>query len=538
MKNFKYHSTFATKHIRVIVPDDHDKQLALASLKDLKDVLPQGLDIGGNPDLVFHSFNAFLVNKVNLNDDGIRTQDAIAISNKFIHKPEDLEHNRKFVVGTIISQGYSEFLTNQMLTLEDVQNMTGPFNVTLGGVVWTMFNPDFAGELVESSDETSPKYELISASWEIGFNEAHIALGSKNLAEAEIITDPKQVEEFEKHLRIAKGSGKTADGVPVYRVITGEALPLGIGFTTTPAGDVRGVTVASEPKKDLTEAAQLRESLEILSKKFEEFSKGDLTTREVIESDTQQNTANSEKNNSQLQNITVKNNSIMKFETPADITEELFKDEAVAAKVQNFLGKYVSDKIDEVSTTYAEKLEAKEKEVKAQKEELEKSAKTLQDTLAEVEKVKEDLKKEQEVRATQKIEADFNSRMTDLDSAFNLEDKDRSYIAKDIKGLDDDAYASWFEKFEVFAAGKKKKAKMDAEDDPSKGGDSGADEDAEDAKKKKAAKAAAAVASAQELLDKAKEDAKSLIPNNTDTETSLKSEFADAFKLEDFKIKK
>lgn len=537
MKEFKHRSTFATKHIRVIVPDDHDKQLALASLNDLKDVLPQGLDIGGNPDLVFHSFNAFLVNKINLNDDGIRTKDAIAIASKFIYKPEDLEHNRKFVVGAIISQGYSEFLTNKMLTTAEVQDLNIPFNVTLGGVVWSMFNPGFADELVESSDETSPKYELISASWEIGFNEAHIALGSKNLAEAEIITDPKQIAEFEKHLRIAKGSGKTDDGIPVYRVITGEALPLGIGFTTTPAGDVRGVIVASESKKDLTEAAQLRESIEILSKKFEEFSNGDLTTQRVIESDTQQNTEKSEKNNSHSQNLTVKNNSIMKFEKPTDITEELFKDEAVAAKVQNFLGKYLNDKIEEVSTKYAEELEAKETEAKAQKEELEKTQADLKNTLEQIEKVKEELKKEQEVRATQKIEADFNSRMTDLDSTFSLDDKDRSYIAKDIKGLDDNAYATWFEKFEVFAVGKKKK--VDAEDDPAKGGDSGADEAAEDAaKKKKAAKAAAAVASAQELLDKAKEEAKDLIPNNTNTETSLMSEFADAFKLEDFKIKK
>ena len=132
------------------------------------------------------------------------------------------------------------------------------------------------------------------------------------------------------------------------------------------------------------------------------------------------------------------------------------------------------------------------------KDAAEKAKQEAKEAVAEVAKVREELKKEQEIRATQKAEADFNLRMTDLDSKFDLDDKDRSYIVKDIKGLDDDAYASWIEKFEVFAAKKKKVVVDDAEDEPNKGGDSGKDEDEEDAMKKKKKAAKAAIASAQQ----------------------------------------
>jgi hypothetical protein len=539
MKKFKYHTTFATKHIRLIVPEDHDQQLALASLKDLKDVLPQGLDIDGNPDLVFHSFNACIANRVNLNDDGINTADALAIASKFIHKPEDLEHNRKFVVGTIISQGFSEFLTNRMLTADEVKDLKTPFNITLGGVVWSIFNPDFAEELIESSDESSPKYEMISASWEMGFDNYHIALGSRDLAQAEIITDPKQIEEFQPMLRIAKGSGMTKDGVPVYRVITGEALPLGIGFTTTPAAEVKGVMVASQDRSTdsitITAGTSIMKDMKIESKGGKIIISGlndsvHIEGNQVVQASTEENTEKNEKISSQAKNLTVKSNSNMKLKTLEDITDENLK-EATASQVKNFFGEYLSDKIDEKSTEFAEQLEAKEKEAKAKQEQIEKANKDLQDTLAQVQKLQDDLRKEQEARATEKANADFNNRMTDLDSKFDLGDKEREFIAKDIRGLDDNAFATWFEKFEVFAAAKKKK--MDAEDDPNKGGDSGADEDAENKKKKKNASA-----SVDNILNKTKENENELPPNNTVVDTSLKQEFADAFKLEDFKFSK
>lgn len=42
-------------------------------------------------------------------------------------------------------------------------------------------------------------------------------------------------------LRAYGGSGKLDDGSKIYRLLRGDIYPLGIGFTTTPAADVKGL---------------------------------------------------------------------------------------------------------------------------------------------------------------------------------------------------------------------------------------------------------------------------------------------------------
>jgi hypothetical protein len=86
MREFKYRQTFATNQIRLIYPEERSKALALASLESLKELLPVGLNIGENPDLLFNSFNAAIVNLVNLNDDGIQTDTALRLYKRFLHK--------------------------------------------------------------------------------------------------------------------------------------------------------------------------------------------------------------------------------------------------------------------------------------------------------------------------------------------------------------------------------------------------------------------------------------------------------------------
>ena len=96
---------------------------------------------------------------------------------------------------------------------------------------------------MDSNDPQSALFEKISASWEIGFNEYYVAVGSLDLKQAEIITKKEQIEEFKKYLKGFDGSGFMNDGTPVYRLVTGRIYPLGIGFTTNPAADVQGVVI-------------------------------------------------------------------------------------------------------------------------------------------------------------------------------------------------------------------------------------------------------------------------------------------------------
>ena len=75
--------------------------------------------------------------------------------------------------------------------------------------------------------------------------------------------------------------------------------------------------------------------------------------------------------------------------------------------------------------------------------------------IAEVTATIESMQKDMQAK---RREDDFQNRMTSIASEFELSDKESELVAKQIKNLDEVAYASWFENFSVFAASKNKKA--------------------------------------------------------------------------------
>ena len=77
---------------------------------ELEKFLPD-VDLNKNYDLLPIAFNAFVVNRVNKNGDVIDGETAIAMYKDFINKPINIEHNRKNVIGTILTAGFSEFGT-------------------------------------------------------------------------------------------------------------------------------------------------------------------------------------------------------------------------------------------------------------------------------------------------------------------------------------------------------------------------------------------------------------------------------------------
>ena len=54
--------------------------------------------------------------------------------------------------------------------------------------------------MLEQELDTGEK--IISTSWELGFNDYCLALGSKNLDEAEIVTDPKHIKNYLNTLKL------------------------------------------------------------------------------------------------------------------------------------------------------------------------------------------------------------------------------------------------------------------------------------------------------------------------------------------------
>ena len=71
------------------------------------------------------------------------------------------------------------------------------FNISLGALVYKIVNPQFA-DMLESSKEGDAFHNVISASWEIGFNDFYIAVGSNDLKEAEIVTNVPEVAQVAK----------------------------------------------------------------------------------------------------------------------------------------------------------------------------------------------------------------------------------------------------------------------------------------------------------------------------------------------------
>ncbi|MFT6603739.1 MAG: hypothetical protein ACJARO_001252, partial [Bacteriovoracaceae bacterium] len=255
---FKYISSFSNE-ISASCVDGTCKRfnISKASLDNLKPLIPEDVDLTKNIDLLGVAFNAAVVNKFNKNGDGIDTKTALAVSEYFIHKPTNIEHNKEKVVGHIVSSSFSDINTSELLQADQVGDDNDPFNISLGALVYKIVNPDFAA-MLEKTGSGDEFHNLISASWEIGFNDYYIAVGSNDLREAEIVTNEAQIKELQKYLRAYDGEGQMEDGTLVNRLVVGDIYPLGIGFTSNPAAEVEGVIVENQEKtlikKDKTRA--------------------------------------------------------------------------------------------------------------------------------------------------------------------------------------------------------------------------------------------------------------------------------------------
>ena len=423
MEELKYTTIFSST-IKPLVSEEKDKYLAMASLLDVGDFIPE-VDTEKNIDLLPIAFNACVANRVNKNGDVIDTPTALEIYENFINKPINIEHNRDRVVGAILTAGFSEFGTDKQILAEELKDHKGPFNITLGGIVWKVVNSNLAKMIEDSADPTSEKYQGISASWELGFSDYDLVViegEEKNIENAEFVTEIEEVGQLKANLKSLGGTGKLEDGRSVYRRVTEQVVPLGIGLTETPAADVQGVAIQKEQEEENTEEVKSSEKLE----------------------KTSQSSDNNVNNNNQL---------VMKIESIKDINDESLKT-LEASAVHDF----IHDELQKASEDFAaqkkekqEALEASETKIKEIEEEREALKKELEDVQAGL----AELKAQEEARLAQEK---FNERMASFDEEFQLTDEDREVIAKDVADMDDEAFAAYGEKMKVLLKDKNKKA--------------------------------------------------------------------------------
>lgn len=436
---------------------DKNVLLSQASLEPLKSIIPATVNLDKNVDLVGAAFNAAVVNRFNKNGDGIDTNTAIAFKKYFIHKPTNIEHKKQRVVGHIVNSAFSSYGENKILSDEDVKGTLNPFNIALAAVVYKTVDRQFADALMDSNDPQSALFEKISASWEIGFNEYFVAVGSLDLNQAEIITKKEQIDEFKKYLKGFDGPGVMNDGTPVYRLVTGRIYPLGIGFTTNPAADVQGVVIddgtsnmqeeenETETEEMETEEAESYEinSIDLLSLNNKLFSQCD---KQPV-NNTKTKIMDLEQILSALKTVLAEKQETVKF-----------SEEAVAS-ISAKIADSIKQKNEEIKLEM-EKAEVAKAEAIAQAEQFKKDLEDNNKKLAETAAKLEELQNTISAQAAQEI---YNSRMATLDTEYDLDEVDRNYLAKEISALanTDEAFASYKEKLAVLFRHKNKASKQD-----------------------------------------------------------------------------
>jgi len=447
MREFKYKTTFvsdATVYLgKIAQANKREQLLASASLDDLKKLLPSDEEIEENPDLLYTAFDAAVINLINMNGHGMATDTALGMAKYFKNKHMNIEHDRYSVIGHIINYGFSTFADSKII--EDPESLRGslePFNLSLAAIVYRVVNEWIAGMIEDSVNPEDPcMYQQISASWEVGYDEYDIVLGSRKIADAEIITDENKQGELAEHLLINGGDGFLSDGTPCYTLISGEALPLGCAFTFRPAAAVKGLTIAkktddSEDNHDdpIIVVSKIDEAVNKITKAFDEKVK-------KIEEKSEQN-----------QKTTVIGN--MKITAIEDITSEFLK-EAKASDVTAF----IRDELKKTGTEFTEKLDT-EKEARAQAEaSLEEVKDTKERLEQEVSSLKEEIEGLKDTIAQKERDETFASRMTEITSAYELDNKQKEAVANQIRDLGDDEFKAWKSQFELFAMKKEDKPK-------------------------------------------------------------------------------
>jgi len=526
MKKQKFETTFANIKIRPVVSEEKDKYLSVASLDKLKKFLPE-INTDDNVDLLPVAFDACVVNRVNKNGDVIDGETAAKIAKNFVNKPINIEHNRKQVIGCIVSASFSKFGSNESLAEIDVKSMKTPFNITLGGVIWKVVDRDLADQIEESNDPTSENYMSISASWELGFNDFNIIVldnGEKNIENGMVVSDAQQIDKLKNNLRGFGGNGKIDNDKSIYRQVLGKVVPLGVGFTLNPAADVQGVVTPEEKPavlqlKDNKSSEDSEDTGSVTSENTEK------TEDKIIES-----SEASENNTSHEEELNVKKERIyMKITKIEDITDALLK-EVTASSVAEF----ISEELKKASDQFVSEKAEKENELKAANEKISTVTAEHEAVKKQVEELSQKLASLEAEKEAKAKEETFNMRMASFDEEYDLEDEDRKVIAKAIKDLDEKSFEDHKETLAVLMKEKKKSYKKAMSDKMQK-------EKAEKSAETKASETPVQ-ATTQEVVEQAVDNgakASIEIPNSAPAaQPSVKEKYASAFGFDGFELTK
>ena len=494
--DYKYTTTFEAPLLPCEI--NEASLISKASLKNLESLVPSDINYDENVDLMGVAFNAAVINKFNKNGDGMDTSTAVKYTNKFVHKPTNIEHDKQKVVGHIVSAGYSRFGSSELLDENQVKDLKEPFNISLGAVLYKTVNPSFTNFVEKSLNPESVDYQKVSASWEVGFNDYVLAIGSDTLSEAKIITDPEEIKELQGYLRSYGGTGKTDKGESVNRLIMGDIYPLGIAYTLNPAAQVKGLYSKPTNKNKI-----------FINDKRDKIS--------------QNNNLNV---NNQKNIIDMELEQTLK-ELKDLLNEKKFSKEAVASMTDTF-----ADAIRQRDEQYRKDLEAEKLEKEGKIKEYEDLKASVADLEEKLGTANERISHFENEKKAEEAVASFNERMDEIDSKFELDDQDREFLAGELKTMeDDDSYKAFASKLEILWKHKNKEVQEEF--------NSQIQARIDEEVAKKLSKASTDEVEVEEALDAAEEtDAEISNANEAvaSEEPSLRDKFRTAFSRENIEI--
>lgn len=382
-------------------------------LSEASSLIPESLDAEKNIDVLPVVFNLAVVNQFNANGDCITAIDAAKVVKQFVHKPLNVEHDKTAIVGHIINASFSDKQPDVMENeITDYINRTDPFYITAAAVVYKHVFPDLAEALELASDKDDYMYQAFSASWEIGFSDFHIGVGSKNLEDCVSYTkEDESYSSYVDNLKAFGGSGSSKDG-PVGRILKGKMVPLGAAITENPAANVKGVY-------------------------------------------TIENILNKEKSSTiSKSNVNDKNDNYH-----SDMTDEQFKE--LTGLLKNLaeaknLDESNASAFDKIQETLKEAGKEWKSKAEANQEAAEKAQKELEAVKSDLSKATEELDSLKGDLETREKAEQFNARMSTINDKYDLAEAEEKIVVSEVQSLasDDDAFTSYLEKLSVVFAHK------------------------------------------------------------------------------------
>lgn len=480
MEEPTFKTTFSAV-IKAIEPSEEEILETKASLGDFISNLPEDIRPEDDPDLLYIVANLAVPGLVNLNDDCLMPEDAVAIYKKFEKKQCNIEHNRSDICGYIVKSYLTSF-ENKILTPEEALASKSPFYITTIAALWKVANKELCNLISESSNPSNPNYNKLSLSFEVGFYSYDIGIAKKDrnaIESLEIISsESEKYKDYDKLLKINGGSGvlnKEEDFV--YRILKDNIIPLGQGIVEQPAAQVKGIDIIVKNKEDKedTEESKDVEDDKNDSEDSDELENDNEEEKDSGEDSMEKEDDDDEKNEKielspeQLKTIIIntikyilsenkifnknKKNSVLTINN-INIMNKLEELEASWAEVKEKPAQEVfanirqtlADEISKASEEFVQKQkEAEDKAATLEKEKADAIAAQAEVT-SQLEAIKAELQALKDAAASAQKESMYNDHMSLIDQTFDFEDDELALIVAEVRDLDEESFAKWFDK--------------------------------------------------------------------------------------------